>query len=129
MILETMAAAPDLMDAAANTSYLAQGPVVIGGEEGAPSLNVQFSPGVEQMVRVIAIALAVAWAFYFIWLVGKPGGARQAVQKMGGVVGILAALVAIVGGLSINTTMEVIDSMLSIGWAIMQTVKNAFSGG
>ena len=46
---------------------------------------------------------------------------------MGGVVGIIAALVAIVGGLDINTTMDVIDSMLSIGWAVMNTIKDAFS--
>lgn len=127
MIIDTLAAAPDLTDAAATTYHMAQTTTIGGNSGNAPSLDVRFSDGVEKIIRVISVALAVAWALYFIWLVGKPGGARQAVQKMGGVVGIIAALVAIVGGLDINTTMDVIDSLLSIGWAVMNTIKDAFS--
>lgn len=108
---------------------LAQDAITIGGGDGGfKGLNVKFSPGVEKLIRVISIALAIAWACFLVWNLGKPGGSRQAVQKMGGPVGIIAALSAIVGGLNINTTMDVIDAALNIGWAVLQTIKGAFSG-
>jgi len=122
-------ASPDTILAAGDhVQYLAQEKVTIGGsDESFDGLNVEFSKGVEKLIRVIAIALAVAWAFFMVWNLGKPGGSRQAVQKMGGPVGIIAALAAIVGGLNINTTMDVIDAALKVGWAVLQTIKGAFS--
>lgn len=122
-------ASPDTILAAGDhVHYLAQETVTIGGsEESFDGLNVKFSKGVERLIRVIAIALAVAWACFLVWNLGKPGGSRQAIQKMGGPVGIIAALAAIVGGLNINTTMDVIDAALKVGWAVLQTIKGAFS--
>lgn len=120
---------PDMILAAGDVYTLAQDSITIGGGEGGfKGLNVKFSPGVEKLIRVISIALAIAWACFLIWNLGKPGGSRQAIQKMGGPVGIVAALAAIVGGLNINTTMDVIDAALNIGWAVLQTIKGAFSG-
>lgn len=124
---------PDMILAAGeHIQYIAQSgdTVTIGGGEGQfTGLNVRFSDGVEKIVRVISIALAVAWALFLIWNLGKPGGSRQAVQKMGGVVGIIAALTAIVGGLNINATMGLLDSALQVGWAVIQTITEAFGRG
>lgn len=131
-MFEMLSVAPDMIEASGasdSVQYLAQSgekTTIGGGDKPSQGLNVEFAPNVEKLVRVIAIALGVAWALYLVWNLGKPGGSRQAVQRMGGVVGIVAALTAIVGGLNINTTMKLIDSALQIGWAIIQTVIGAF---
>lgn len=125
-ILDT--ASPDtILAAGEHISYLAQEKTTIGGgDDNFDGLNVEFSKGVERFFRVTAIAIAVAWAFFLVWHLGKPGGSRQAVQKMGGPVGIIVALSAVVGGLNVNTTMDVIDSALKVGWAVINTIKNMF---
>lgn len=129
-ILDTIS--PDMILAYGDqVQYLAQqGPTtnITTGDGNFNGLNIRFDKGTQQLIRVLGIALGLGWTFMLIYQLGKPGGSRQAVQKMGGVPGIIAALVVIVGALNINTFMEVLDFFLRIGWAVISAIKSAFGG-
>lgn len=127
-IMDTVS--PDMVFSASDQiHYLAQrGPqtTITTGDGSFDGLNIRFDESTKKIVRVLGIALGLAWTFMLIYQLGKPGGSRQAIQKMGGVPGIIAALTVIVGSLNINTFMEVLDFFLRIGWAVLSAVKSAF---
>lgn len=138
MVIDTFASSPDMLlamhDNATmmaghtldNVSILAQTTTIGEDASGAPKLGIEVSDNVAKTIRIIGVALGLAWVLYAGWNFGKPGGTRQATQKMGGVVGIIVALTAIVSMLDINTTFDVADKLLQIGWFVLTTLKNAF---